>query len=87
MSGEGGHDGCALTLTLMANDPSNSMSGLRGRMAVSDKPPMISVPEFPPMSVVCPHGHRFWTFPDKDRVAALRDLNYPPTDAEREVTQ
>lgn len=61
-----------------ANSETNPMHGLRGEMLVAEQPPSITVPEFPPQGMTCPHGVKFWAYPDGARVAALRDLNYPP---------
>ena len=70
-----GHTACAEFLFDTANAESNPMHGLAGAMAVSEARPIITAPEFPPVAARCPHGNQFWTYPNAERIAALRDLN------------
>lgn len=69
------HERCAELLFEQANSNASPMHGLPGGMAVSDQYPDSATPEFPPLGATCPHGYRFWTYPNADRVAALRALN------------
>lgn len=66
---------CIETLFDVANSPTNPMHGLAGAMAVSEDEPLIVAPEFPPQRMRCPHGTRFYAYPNAERIQALRDLD------------
>lgn len=67
--------GCATFAASIANAPSNPMHGLPGQMVVAAAYPLLVAPEFPPMGRTCPHGVKFWTYPDANRIEALTQMN------------
>lgn len=66
---------CGEFLRAKANAPAGPMAGLPGAMLVSESAPVFTADEFPPQVYRCPHGTRFWAYPDAERIAALRALN------------
>lgn len=74
------HKGCAEFLFDSANAESIATHGLPGAMAVSEDAPTVAVPEFPPVILRCPHGVRFYAYPNARRIKALRVLNQGVSD-------
>lgn len=69
------HARCAEALFDMANAETNPMHGVAGAMAVSEDEPTVTAAEFPPIATRCPHGSRFYTYPNAARIEALRQMN------------